>query len=92
VDTDPPETTLTKQPKAKTKKRKAKLTFAADEAGATFQCSLDGSAFAPCGSAFAKRVKPGRHVFAVRATDVAGNADPTPATARWKVKRKRKRR
>ena len=32
----------------------------------------------------------GTHTFQVRATDAAGNVDPTPATQSWKVKKKKK--
>jgi hypothetical protein len=37
-------------------------------------------------------VKRGRHRFAVRAADTAGNLDATPATDSWKVKKTRNRR
>ena len=52
------------------------------EAGATFECSLDGAAFAACPS---RRSRPAaqpraRHTFEVRAVDAAGNVDATPAT------------
>jgi hypothetical protein len=33
----------------------------------------------------------GTHTFQVRATDAAGNTDPTPATQSWKVKKKKKK-
>jgi hypothetical protein len=36
-------------------------------------------------------VKKGKHEFAVRATDTAGNVDQTPAKLSFKVKRKRKK-
>ena len=87
-DTDPPETTIDSGPKAKTKKRKATIEFSADEPGSTFECSLDGEDFAPCDSPFAQKVKRKRHAFEVVATDPSGNADPTPAEHRWKVKKK----
>ncbi len=88
-DTDPPETSLDSQPKKKTKSRRAKFAFSADEPGSTFECSLDGKDPAPCGSPFAQKVKRKRHTFEVVATDPAGNADPTPAECGWKVKKKR---
>lgn len=48
TDTDPPETSITKGPKKKTEKRKAKFAFASDEAGATFLCKLEKKDFKPC--------------------------------------------
>ena len=34
-------------------------------------------------------MKKGKNTFAVRATDAAGNGDPTPVTYDWKVKKKK---
>lgn len=90
-DTSPPETSITKQPKDKTRKKSATFEFTSSEPGSTFECSLDGAAFAPCSSPHALRVKRGKHFFAVRAKDAAGNTDGSPATASWKVKKKRKK-
>jgi Tol biopolymer transport system component len=54
--------------------RSATFTFNASEA-ATFSCALDDTDFRLCTTPFdeLKRVAPGRHTFAVRATDAAGN-------------------
>jgi hypothetical protein len=99
-DTDPPETTITSGPpnKVKTKKKQAGATFAftSSEAGSSFQCAVDGQALkVPCTSPFKVKVKAKKktrtHEFDVRATDAAGNADPTPAEDDWKVKRKKKK-
>ena len=86
-----PDTTITKGPKAKTKKKKAKFKFTSPTAGATFECSLDGGPFKPCASPKKLRVKRGKHTFEVRAL-AAGQTDATPASDKWKVKKKRKRR
>ncbi len=52
----------------------------------TFECSLDGTPFAACSSpADAGVLAPGAHTFAVRAVDLAGNPDSTPATRSWTV-------
>ncbi len=67
------------------------FSFSSDESGGSYECALDGEAFAPCSSPVKRKVKKGKHTFSVRAVDAAGNADATPATATFKVKRKRKR-
>ena len=43
-----PQTTLTDGPPAETVARTASFAFAADEAGSTFACSLDGAPFTAC--------------------------------------------
>ncbi|MGZ4469661.1 MAG: hypothetical protein ACXVXB_14345 [Nocardioidaceae bacterium] len=61
----------------------AEFTFGANEP-ASFACSLDGAAYAPCTSpAQYADLDPGWHTFSVRATDTAGNVDGSPATVRW---------
>ncbi len=92
VDSTPPETNIVSGPRAKTRKRTASFAFSADDAGSRFECSLDGAAFAPCGSPmrFAK-LRRGAHRFRVLALDALGNADPSPALRTWKVTRKPKR-
>jgi Trypsin len=92
-DSAPPDTLITKGPKKKTKKRRARFEFTSTEPGSTFQCQVDGGrgkAFTPCTSPTTVRVKKGRHSFQVVATDASGNSDPTPASKKWKRKRKRK--
>jgi hypothetical protein len=89
ADTAPPDTTIGKGPKKKSTSTKAKVTFAS-EAGATFTCQLDKTPAKPCTSPYkVKRVKPGKHKLTVTAVDAAGNADPSPATYRWKVLKKK---
>lgn len=90
ADTTPPETTITKAPKRRTKKRGAKFAFASSEPGSTFECKLDRGGFEACGSTLKlKKLKRRGHALQVRAIDAAGNVDATPASVKWKVKRKR---
>ena len=85
-DKTAPETTIVKGPQARSHKRTAKFKFASSEASSTFQCKLDKKSFKPCRSPKKyKRLKPGKHVFRVRAIDAAGNADKTPAKRRFRV-------
>lgn len=89
-DTDAPQTTITKMPKAKTTKTTAKFKFSADEQGSKFQCKLDKGAFKNCSSpAKYKRLDPGKHKFRVFAVDAAGNEDGSPAKYAFKVLAKR---
>ncbi len=82
-DKTAPETTIVKK---KIKGRTAKFRFVSSEAGSTFQCRLDKRKFKPCLSPKKyKRLKPGKHVFEVRAVDRAGNRDKTPATRRFRI-------
>ena len=86
LDLTPPKTTILSAPGARTTHRNVTITFASSEAGSTFECSVDGTAFAPCQSPRKLHgLTLGKHSFAVRATDPTGNTDPTPATASWKV-------
>lgn len=58
-----------------TKRTKKKIFFGSSEPGSTFRCQVDQGKFQPCQSPFVlKGLKPGRHHFAVIATDAAGNA------------------
>jgi hypothetical protein len=79
-DNSPPSTSLSETHPAVDA---ATFSFSADEP-ASFTCSLDSAAYASCGSAVSySDLAPGWHTFAVRATDSAGNVDPTPAQTRW---------
>jgi CSLREA domain-containing protein len=74
ADATAPTVTITKGPKARTTSTTAKFKFKANEAGSTFQCKLDKGKFKSCRSPKTyKKLKPGKHVFKVRATDKAGN-------------------
>ena len=90
-DTDPPETTITKEPKNKLKtagkRKKARYEFESDEPG-SFMCKVDKKAVKPCDSPLTLKAKLGKHTFQVFAIDPAGNADQTPDTDRFKVKPK----
>ena len=84
VDLTPPETTITSAP-ATVSGPSATFAFAADEDG-TFECSLDGQAFAACSSPAAYTgFADGAHTFAVRAVDGVGHPDTTPAARSWTV-------
>jgi hypothetical protein len=88
ADTTAPATAITRRPKQKSRKKSATFAFSSDEAGARFECKLDRDAFESCTSPHTVRVKKGKHKFAVRAIDQAGNVG-APATDDWRVKKKK---
>jgi len=86
VDLTPPNTTIVSGPSGTMPVASASVTFKASEPDVTFACSLDGAAFAACTSpASLTGLAQGAHAFAVRATDAAGHADPSPAIVTWTV-------
>ena len=88
TDTVAPVVSIDEAPESRTTERSASFAFRADEDVRRFECRLDAGPFEDCVSphnvpgplAF------GRHVFAVRATDFAGNTGK-PARHRWRVVR-----
>src|SRR5215211_5874308 len=87
-DTTPPDTTIDSGPSAtvSSTSASASFTFSSTEANSTFECSLDGAAFAPCSSPKTfDNLSDGSHTFQVKATDAAGNTDATPASRSWTV-------
>ena len=84
-DSTPPESEITDAPAPETTKRKVEFAFSSSEANSTFRCSLDKATIKHCESPLTKRVSRGRHVFRVYALDPSGNAESTPAKAKFKV-------
>jgi hypothetical protein len=86
ADTTAPNTTIKKGPAGETEKEKAKFKFRSSEPGSTFECKLDGKSFKKCSSPKTfSNLDAEKHKFKVRATDPAGNTDPSPAKRRWEV-------
>ena len=86
ADTTPPQTRITNRPRHKAKVDHVRFKFRSSEKRSTFRCRLDKKKWRSCTSPKKyKHLDPGRHVFKVRATDTAGNVDPTPARAKFKV-------
>ncbi|MGB2952711.1 MAG: chitobiase/beta-hexosaminidase C-terminal domain-containing protein, partial [Gaiellaceae bacterium] len=86
IDTVAPNTTISSGPSDPTASTSASLAFTSSESGSTFECSLDGGAYSGCSSPAAySGLADGSHTFSVRATDPAGNTDPTPASLTWTV-------
>lgn len=92
VDTQPPETNITGPPDGFVDSAgDLAFNFGSPDPSATFQCSVDQGAFAPCaGDGTSTRLvglPDGPHALNVRAVDRAGNADATPARRSWLTKR-----
>jgi hypothetical protein len=86
VDTVAPDTSVVSGPPAEATTGSASFTFTSSEAGSTFVCSLDASGLAPCTSPKTyDGLGDGNHAFRVQAVDLAGNADPTPASYAWRI-------
>ncbi len=85
IDTTPPAApAITANPTALTNSTSASFSFTG-EAGATFQCQLDGAAFAACTSPKNYGgLSEASHTFHVRQTDTAGNTGPS-ATFTWTI-------
>jgi hypothetical protein len=81
ADTTPPETSIGTKPQDPSSSPTATFTYSSTEPGSTFECKLDGSAFAACdfGGVTYTGLGEGQHTFQVRATDASSNTDPTPA-------------
>jgi hypothetical protein len=81
ADLTPPQTTLLSRPPDPSESSTASFTYASNEPGSSFECSIDAAAFAACPTAGASYVSLGNgpHSFQVRAVDPSGNVDPSPA-------------
>ena len=85
-DTTAPNTLFTSTPPATTNANSASLQFSSTEVNSTFACRIDGGALTACTSPVAySGLTAGTHTVEVRATDVAGNVDTTPATYSWSI-------
>jgi hypothetical protein len=85
-DAHAPETSITSGPADPANSSSPSFAFSSDEAGSTFECRLDGGAWAACSSPKSySGLTAGSHSFSVRATDAAGNVDATPATRTWTI-------
>jgi hypothetical protein len=87
ADTTPPQTSIESHPPDPSAAPDASFTYASNEAGSSFECSLDGAAFSACpaGGITYLGLAPGPHSFQVRAIDAGANVDPTPAGFSFQV-------
>ena len=86
-DTTPPDTTIDTAPDDPTNNNDPAFTFSSSEAGSTFECKLGSGPWEACdsGAKSYTDMPDGSFTFYVRATDAAGNTDPTPAEYAWTI-------
>ena len=91
VDSTAPDTAFTDHPLEFAGGNSASFGFTGSDAVSapddlTFACDRDGVAVPDCASpAILENLADGSHTFTVRATDGAGNDDPSPASFTWTV-------
>ena len=85
ADVAAPDTLITSAPQDTHSSRTATFAFTATEV-ATFTCRMDGTTWSACKSPMTySGLTQGMHSFEVRATDVEGNVDSTPAQRSFSV-------
>jgi len=86
-DLTPPDTRIVSAPPDPSPSPTASFAYASSEAGSSFTCRLGEAPFAPCPAAgiVYSDLANGDYAFEVRATDRAGNTDPSPASYAWTV-------
>ena len=86
VDATAPETTIDSHPSNPSPLDTASFAFSGDDGAgsgvASFECNLDGAGFAPCPTAYGG-LADGSHTFQVRAIDMLGHTDASPASFSW---------
>ncbi|WP_224244902.1 adventurous gliding motility protein AgmC [Hyalangium gracile] len=88
VDTQAPDTTISKKPPPASNQTTAEFEFSANEAEVSYSCSHNGLDFSTCTSpvSWANLIeRPQAYTFYVRAKDGAGNAEGEAASYSWVV-------
>jgi CSLREA domain-containing protein len=81
-----PRTKIVRTPKRRSRSSSVRFEFKSDEPGSVFLCKLDRKPFDLCKSPKKyEDLKPGTHVFEVRAIDPAGHVDSSPAKKTFTV-------
>jgi Ca2+-binding RTX toxin-like protein len=81
-----PETRIEVGARSLSSDRTPQFRFAATKPGATFECSIDGAPFEACGAAYTPApLADGAHTLRVRARDMLGAVDLSPAERAFSV-------
>jgi Ca2+-binding RTX toxin-like protein len=91
-DRTPPQTRITAHPPKLAwtgrSRRRVVFRFASSERGSRFRCRLDRKPYRACASPRTYTVALGRHRVRIAAIDASGNADPTPASFGFRIRRR----
>ncbi len=86
VDTAAPDTEIFGGPAGTTNSSSASFSFSSTEESSSFECKLDSGGWESCSSPkVVAGLSDGSHALSVRATDAAGNTDPSAATRSFSV-------
>src|SRR4029078_9649550 len=86
VDLTAPNTTIDSTPSSPSNDTTPTFDFSSSEAGSSFECRIDSGSWSSCSSPDTTgALGAAMHTFDVRATDVAGNTDGTPASFTWTI-------
>lgn len=81
-DTTAPDTAISSSLKKRGQSGEVRLLFTSSETGSSYRCRFDSARFTDCAPPLARSsLRVGYHSFEVRATDIAGNTDASPARA-----------
>ena len=80
-----PHATLKTHPPKRTTKTNATFTFVGDAGTVSFICSVDEKPYRRCSSPFRVNLKPGRHVFEVRAVGSGGDREGISSSYQWRI-------
>ncbi|MBS1151779.1 MAG: Cable pili-associated 22 kDa adhesin protein [Myxococcaceae bacterium] len=80
------DTAIVSGPTGLTTSTSAVFDFTSNQTSVTYECSLDGAAFAPCTDPVTfSNLAQGPHTLRVRARDGIGNTDASPASRLWTI-------
>src|SRR4029079_7731033 len=86
VDLTAPNTSIDSTPSSPSNDTTPTFDFSSSEPGSSFECRVDGGRWNSCTSPHTTgALAEGTHTFDVRATDVAGNTDASPASFTWTI-------
>lgn len=86
IDFSAPQTTISSGPPPETSAREALFSIQSSEPLGKLECRLNGGAWQECPGSYAlSGLQLGSYTLEARASDAAGNVDPSPASWSWKV-------